>query len=51
MHMEIFKLLQAQDYINAAALANKMTSEDLAAHLRDLEKADIPAFCRKASIE
>ena len=46
MHMEILKLLQAQDYINAAALANKMTSEELAALLRDLEKADIPAFCR-----
>lgn len=46
MEKELLELLQAQDYENAAAYANKLDSETLAEILKETEKADIPAFCR-----
>ncbi|MBQ7923789.1 MAG: magnesium transporter [Clostridia bacterium] len=46
MQKELIDFLQAQDYENAAELANKLTSEELADVLTEMEKADIPAFCR-----
>ncbi len=46
MQDELITFLQAQDYENAAELANKLSSEELAALLTNMEKADIPAFCR-----
>ena len=46
MEKELLELLQTQDYEKAAEIANKYTSEELAAVLKELDKADIPAFCR-----
>ncbi len=46
MEKELLELLQAQDYENAAAYANKLDSETLAEILKETERADIPAFCR-----
>lgn len=46
MEKEIFALLQAQDYETAALAANKLEKDALAALLCEVEKADIPAFCR-----
>ncbi len=43
---EIIKALQEQDYDTAASLAIKLTKEELADVLTEMEKADIPAFCR-----
>ena len=43
---DIFKYLQEQDYQNAGDLAGKLTSEELAQLLSQVEEADIPAFCR-----
>ena len=43
---EIRELLQAQDYEQAALLANKLNKEELADVLTEIEKADVPAFCR-----
>ncbi len=43
---EIFNFLQTQDYESAARLAEKCSKEDLAGILSQIEKADIPAFCR-----
>ncbi len=47
MEKELFELLTAQDYLAAAALANKYTPEQLANALNETDKADIPAFCRE----
>ena len=44
---EIFKSLQEQDYKIAGALAGKLSSEELAELLSQVETADIPAFCRE----
>ena len=46
MHQEIFNLLQAQDYEQASILAGKLPVAELAELLNEIEKADIPAFCR-----
>ncbi len=46
MQKELLECLQAQDYENAAELANELSKEELAAILTEMEKADIPAFCR-----
>ncbi len=46
MKEKIFEYLNVQDYENAATLASKCTSEELAAVLREMQKQDIPAFCR-----
>ena len=46
MQKELLEFLQAQDYENAALIAEKYTSEELATLLTELDKADIPAFCR-----
>ncbi len=46
MYQEIFSLLQAQDYEQASNLAGKLPVDELAELLKQLEKADIPAFCR-----
>ncbi len=43
---EILKALQEQDYQIAGSLAGKLTSEELAQLLSQVETADIPAFCR-----
>ena len=46
MQKELLEFLQEQDYESAAMLVNKYTSEELATLLQELDKADIPAFCR-----
>ena len=46
MKKEILKLLQMQDYEQAGEIAGKLTAEELALLLREVEKTDIPAFCR-----
>lgn len=46
MQKELLEFLQAQDYENAALIAEKYTSEELATLLTEMDKADIPAFCR-----
>ena len=46
MEKEIFQLLQEQDYENAALAANKLTKDELAELISQVNKADIPAFCR-----
>lgn len=46
MQKEIFEFLLSQDYENAAALAGKLSCEELAAILKLVDRADIPAFCR-----
>lgn len=46
MQKEIFEFLLSQDYGNAAALAGKLSCEELAAILKLVDRADIPAFCR-----
>ncbi len=46
MKEQVFEYLKAQDYENAATLASKCTCEELAAILREMQKQDIPAFCR-----
>ncbi len=46
MQQELKKLLQEQDYEGAAEFVNKLSSEELAALLTEMDKADIPAFCR-----
>ena len=46
MQKEIFELLLTQDYENAATLAGKLSCEELAAILKLVDRADIPAFCR-----
>ncbi len=46
MQKELREFLQVQDYESAAELAYKLTSEELADVLTEMEKADIPAFCR-----
>ncbi len=43
---EIFNALGEQDYQTAGTLANKLTVEELATLLSQIEQADIPAFCR-----
>ena len=46
MYNEIKKLLQEQDYEQCAVLSAKLPIEDLAKLLSELQKSDIPAFCR-----
>jgi len=46
MQKELLELLQAQDYEQAATFVEKYTSKELAELLTDIDKADIPAFCR-----
>ncbi len=46
MQKELLEFLQEQDYESAVTLCNKYTSEELATLLQELDKADIPAFCR-----
>ena len=43
---EIMLHLQQQEYETAAALASKLTCEELAAFLRQIDKKDLPIFCR-----
>ena len=47
MQKEILDLIKAQDYESAVKLANGLSPEDLSTLLRELEDADIPAFCRE----
>ncbi len=46
MKNEIFALLKAQDYERAATLSEKLSVEEIAELLQEIEQADIPAFCR-----
>ena len=46
MKKEIFALLRAQDYEGAGDLAGKLSAEELALILGEVERTDIPAFCR-----
>ncbi|MBE7084447.1 MAG: magnesium transporter [Clostridiales bacterium] len=46
MQQELKQSLQEKDYENASLLAEKLTCEELADVLTEMEKADIPAFCR-----
>lgn len=46
MEKEILRLLAAQDYENAAALANKCEKEQLAPLLHTLKDEDLLPFCR-----
>ena len=46
MQKEILDFLLSQDYENAAALAGKLSCEELADILKSVDRADIPAFCR-----
>ena len=46
MKKEIFALLRAQDYEGAGDLAGKLSAEELALVLGEVERTDIPAFCR-----
>lgn len=43
---QIFECLRLQDYVSAAALCEKLSSEELAALLTQANAADIPALCR-----
>ena len=47
MEKELFELLAAQDYENAAQIANKYDSEQLAQTLRETDETHIAAFCRE----
>ena len=47
MEKELFEYLAAQDYENAAQIANKYEAEQLAQVLREMDKTQVPAFCRE----
>ncbi|MBQ9728458.1 MAG: magnesium transporter [Clostridia bacterium] len=51
MENEMKEFLAAQDYQSAAALANKLSQEELAELLTQIEKADLTAFCRALDSE
>lgn len=44
--LSLNELLQAQDFESATQLANKLTVEELASILGEMEPQDLPAFCR-----
>ena len=46
MQNELKESLQEKDYEKSALLAEKLTKEELADVLTEMDKADIPAFCR-----
>ncbi len=46
MQQELLNFLQVQDYEKAADFANELSKEELAAVLSEMNRADIPAFCR-----
>lgn len=47
MEKELFDFLAAQDYKNAAQIANKYDSEQLAQTLRETNETHVSAFCRE----
>ena len=51
MYEEMIMHLQSQDYETAATLANKLTCEELAAFLRQINEKDLPVFCRALDAE
>lgn len=51
MYDQILQLLQAQEYSEAAALADKLPSETLVQCLQSVEKTHLPMFCRALDSE
>lgn len=51
MYEEMIMHLQTQDYETAATLANKLTCEELADFLRQIDKKHLPVFCRALDAE
>lgn len=47
MEKELFEFLVAQDYENAAQIANKYDAKQLAQVLRELDQTQVSAFCRE----